>query len=309
MDTSFDVFGGAGGWGADQGDNDFQASQAAHRTSSFEKLLVPVSIKDLLSNTEQSDGIDQETFKIGNYCFKTIRVIGKVANCSTDGNNVTIYELVPYNGDIKTSKRFTLIRHLGNDNVPQSEEPAYELSTLVHATGLLRFYNNRLSLLTYHIRESSEEEAELFNYDVRFANYYYSENMPDSSVFQMEKYANTILATGLINKGQAGSTAQNRGENTQINRLVHGSNPAASLQHNQKMESFAASQQMSGLSQQQQRIFQYIITNAAAETGVSLDAIKRSLKLSDISEDISQLLGDGRIYSTIDDDHYAPVNQ
>jgi len=62
-----------------------------------------------------------------------------------------------------------------------------------------------------------------------------------------------------------------------------------------------------GLPPKQQRIFEYITDFFTSETGVSVDDIKRALNLPNVSEEISQLLGDGRIYSTIDDDHYAPV--
>jgi hypothetical protein len=70
MDTSFDAF-GAGGWGADQG-NDFQASQSqATRSGNLDKVPVPVSIKDLVTITDESIA-EQEVFTIGNYSFKTV---------------------------------------------------------------------------------------------------------------------------------------------------------------------------------------------------------------------------------------------
>jgi len=311
MDTSFDAF-GAGGWGGDQADEFLSQS---HRSSSFEKLVVPVSIKDLVANTNESDA-DQETYKIGSYAFRNVRVIGRVANCSVEGGNVVTYELIPYNGDMKTSRRFTVIRTLGDDH-DLKNEPSFGISTIVHANGLLRIFNNRISILSFDIRESSEEEAEQFNRDTTVAKYYYKQNMPDLSVHQMDGYTNSFFCPGTINKSvkNEGGVTQSRGGYTQS---INGTgtqkmtNPLSSANRpmqppTKQMESMRTSQ-LSGLSLKQQRIFQYIEDHTINETGVSKEEIMRALNLPNVNEDISQLLGDGRIYSTIDDDHFAPIN-
>jgi len=60
---------------------------------------------------------------------------------------------------------------------------------------------------------------------------------------------------------------------------------------------------------QRSKILDYIKTNGQKSGGVSTAEIKRSLKLTNDTflNDLTYLLGEGILYNTIDDDHYAPI--
>jgi len=326
MDASFDAFGG-GGWGMDGGENEF--SSQMHKSNIYEKVPIQITIFDLLKLMDSGD--EQEKYCIGTYSFNTVRIIGRVAYVTTDVNSTTTYELCEQSMDVRTAKRFTVIRYEGAETPYNKPLNTYPVGTVIHAIGKLRMFNNRLSLVSFHIRESNQDEIDIFEMDAKLAKIYYRKKIPELSTQQMGEYASTIFCPGTIRHEKAkngmpppstfnvsNANVTPNPKRSQIPTQTPFSTSADRNQFNNQVNNNSSSSRQQlyqpsqsknhGFTPQQNRIFEFIREYSANESGVSLESIKQTLRPdSKISDDLHHLLSVGVIYSTTDDEHYAVV--
>uniref|UniRef100_A0A915DII7 Replication protein A C-terminal domain-containing protein n=1 Tax=Ditylenchus dipsaci TaxID=166011 RepID=A0A915DII7_9BILA len=306
MDSSFDAFGGGGGWG-EQGEKEFTTNQNSARSNMYEKIPMPASIESLL----QIKG-DEEKYKIDVYSFHTIKTMGKVAAVRNDGGT-TKYDLVdPEADDPSLHESFAVISYSGSDGTGKQED--FEQGDILQAVGKLRFYNQMSNLVSFHNRKvESKEEVELFQLEAKVARHYYALNIPERSVQQLENMG-IGLFSGLapIRPEKAGQTpSMNTPARSRIGGQMQTPNTGGKFENQQgarKLYQSPVVGNKSDLAGQRSRIMEYIKMNGHKSGGVSADEIKRACKVNDkFQDDINFLLGEGVVYNTMDDDHFAII--
>nr|CAD2155090.1 unnamed protein product [Meloidogyne enterolobii] len=298
MDASFDQFGGYG-WGEQSGGGggggqDFNIPTPFQKSHITDKIPIPAIVEDLLTMSN-----DEEKYVIGGYSFNTVKIMGRIVSVFTDSNQCTTYEICDgMADDQRVAKRFTVIRYGGTDLQPNMEQVFSEGQT-VQAVGKLRLFNNRLSLVSFHIRDVSMEEVEIYKMECKLAKYYFSKNLPENS----HGLEDTIFrnAQTLPRPGMSSQATTTPGRST--------TNMSSSITPSRQQQ---PSKQYANLSQQQAKIMDFIKRYGDANKdgrGVHVEQIRSSIKPGqDFMSDIQFLLDEGKIYTTLDDDHFSIID-
>jgi hypothetical protein len=267
MDASFDQFAG-GGWGEQTGGQDFaNITSSHHKSFATDKIPIPATVEDLLTMSN-----DEEKFVIGGYSFNTVKLMGRIVSVHTDTNQCTTYELCDGMAtDPRVAKRFTVIRYGGAELQPNIEQVFSEGHT-VQAVGKLRLFNNRLSLVSFHIRDVSLEQIEIFKMECRLAKHYYSTNIPEKSP---QELANTLFKAATTRSRGVVQQATTPGRS---NVSAKGITPNRSNQP--KLQQYNNNSPQLNLTPQQLKILDYIRRFGDANkdgTGVHVESIRMSV--------------------------------
>uniref|UniRef100_A0A914C433 Replication protein A C-terminal domain-containing protein n=2 Tax=Acrobeloides nanus TaxID=290746 RepID=A0A914C433_9BILA len=301
MDASFDAYGG-GGWG-DEADKSMLSTQ---RKAEFDKVPIPVLVYDLCRMMQ-----GEENYVIGAHKFTTVRIVARVVQAQeVDNGNQLIYDVIDTN-DNDTKNVFKIVHYQGVDARQYGQCDTFQTGSIIHAIGRLRSFDGRLNLVAFQIRPvEGEGEIEAFNLETKLAKIYYGvKNIPDRLINNsMDEFRGTLFSAEAPDRSKPTDAAAGITQGRPLN-------PAQSRQQNVGPPSAKRLQQQStdggarGLIGQKARIYDLLMKNNVDEQGLSVGSIKQMLRnfTPRFEQDLAELVDDGVIYQTLDDQHYAAV--
>lgn len=333
MDASFDQFGG-GGWGA--GDNE-QDSSLIRKTNVADKIFVPAEIEDLLVLP-----VDDDKYFLGSYSFNTVRVMGRIVNVHTDQKTYEICDA--FASDPRIAKRLTIVPFKENV-VSESSRfmgNVFSEGQIVHAIGKLYQFNNRTSVASFSVHEVMKEDIELYKMECKLAKIYFQQNLPEmgnepklvSTLFQntatlvLQPRPGTGMSTGTPVLGRSAiqqpiglSTTPNRPQNPlqtpirQQNAIQTPNRPQPQAQNAIQTPNRQQPAMLINYTTQQRKILDYMKVHAENTidhdgSGIHVNLIRMAAGASTANEDqfrsdLDMLQHEGKIYSTLDDNHFS----
>ncbi|KAI1702161.1 Replication Protein A like protein [Ditylenchus destructor] len=324
------------GSGQEHGPNSFQV----------DKIFMPVPILKLchIPMENDDDQLPDPKYVIKHYEFSTVLTIGIVKNVHCENGCVTYTCCDATEIEIKKVKDdecFTIVRYGGVDNPDNNK--SYPVGTVIQAVGKLRSRQGRPTLVTFDVREVvSRNEIDMFLLDSEAAHCYYSKCVPEMSTKMVAdtgvelfcpydpsllspKNLQTPSRTGVYaqasrttprsrviktpNTNRSTVSSNREQQQTPVSRGDARTTPA-NLQSKQLFTPKpTGGKDTRHLSPQQRKLYEYILQHGQREPGVSKMQLKLNCHATEnFEEDIIQLLGDGFIYNSVDDDHFCLID-
>lgn len=233
-----------------------------------DESLRPVTVKQILEADEAFSGAD---FKIDNTAITQITFVGQVRNINPQPTNVTL-KIDDGTGQIEVKK------WIDADKADDGNADQYELDSYVRVWGRLKSFSNKRHVGAHVIRPVT---------DFNEVNYHLLE----------ATYVHLYLTRGPL--GQDGA-ANGGGESMFVDGGAYGGN--ANGGGSGQMLS-----KVSGCGPLAKRMFNFMNGTPGMNEGVHLNVISSSTGMSvrDVLAAADELLGQGLIYTTVDDETWA----
>uniref|UniRef100_A0A1I7ZGX3 RPA_C domain-containing protein n=1 Tax=Steinernema glaseri TaxID=37863 RepID=A0A1I7ZGX3_9BILA len=313
MEMSYDA--GNGGWG-EHNASQTTSAPAQTKQNALERLPACVTVADLAAIPE-----GEEHVSMGGLSFTTVRVAGTVSSVTaTEDNGQSLEYVLKDSRD--PSAEFTVINYVGLS--PEAARGSHQFSegTKVHAVGKLRSFSGRLVIVAFQVRElEQEDEMECFELEAKIGRHFFEKYLYEIQPGQdLSLYDNTMLSTHIRSRPGAAPSGGFGGAPTTPGPAQPSffskptptpatGGPAAKRPRPSGPETMTDAENK-GLRGQRARIFQFIVDNSQPEVGVYVGDVKRALGLEidpKFDDDLAHLVDEGIIYSTHDDEHYAPI--
>ncbi|KAG6150372.1 hypothetical protein E4U37_006207 [Claviceps purpurea] len=270
--TSYGAQGGDDSGGFLAGASSQQGSQGGGGKAYQDESLRPVTIKQILEAEEAYAGAD---FKIDNTTVTQITFVGQIRSINPQPTNIT-FKIDDGTGQIEVKKWIDVDKQ---DN----SNGEFELDAHVRVWGRLKSFSNKRHVGAHVIRPVADfNEVNYHLLEAAYVHLFYTKgSLSDSG------------------SGGAGGGANN-GESMFVDGGGYGNDSGG-----------AGGQTMSkltGCGPQARDVFK-LINDASSNEGVHLNVIMSSLKMPvrEVLAASDELLGQGLIYTTVDDETWAPL--
>ncbi|KAG6047148.1 hypothetical protein E4U17_007623 [Claviceps sp. LM77 group G4] len=269
--TSYGAQGGDDSGGFLAGASSQQGSQGGSKAYQDESLR-PVTIKQILEAEEAYAGAD---FKIDNTTVTQITFVGQIRSINPQPTNIT-FKIDDGTGQIEVKKWIDVDKQ-DNSNAE------FELDAHVRVWGRLKSFSNKRHVGAHVIRPVADfNEVNYHLLEAAYVHLFYTKG-----------------PLGDSGSGGAGGGAKN-GESMFVDGGGYGNDSGG-----------AGGQTMSkltGCGPQARNVFK-LINDASSNEGVHVNVITSSLKMSvrEVLAASDELLGQGLIYTTVDDETWAPL--
>ncbi|KAG6009589.1 hypothetical protein E4U21_001956 [Claviceps maximensis] len=264
---------GAQGGGDDSGGflagGSQQGSQGGGKSYQDESLR-PVTIKQILEAEEAYAGAD---FKIDNTTVTQITFVGQIRNINPQPTNIT-FKVDDGTGQIEVKKWIDVDKQ-------DDSSAEFEVDSHVRVWGRLKSFSNKRHVGAHVIRPVA---------DFNEVNYHLLE----------AAYVHLFYTKGPLDQLQGGGAAGANGDSMFVDGAGYGNDNGGAGGSGQALS------KLSGCGPLARKVFK-LIDDTPGNEGIHLNVITSSLKLSvrDVLAASDELLGQGLIYPTVDDETWA----
>ncbi|CAM1511515.1 Fc.00g090280.m01.CDS01 [Cosmosporella sp. VM-42] len=261
-----------GGQGGDDSGGFFaggsqQGSQGGGGKSYQDESLRPVTIKQILDAEEAYAGAD---FRIDGSTVTQITFVGQIRSVNPQPTNITL-KIDDGTGQIEVKKWIDVDKQ-------DEADPGFELDSHVRVWGRLKSFSNKRHVGAHVIRPVQ---------DFNEVNYHMLE----------ATYVHLFFTRGALGQGGAGGDGDSMFvDGGGYNNNDNGGGNAGQIPS-----------KLSGCSQQAKKMFNFMNDSPGGNEGIHLNVITNSTGMSvrDVLTGADELLGQGLIYTTVDDETWA----